>query len=115
MVSTSWPVTILLLRGQKIDLCQEDNNLGCVPLEFPNKLQVIFRQGTIRTDGVSGLRDQMQIDLHLVALYAKMFSYGTEEILAKIVGIGVEAKIGRLALRGPSCWKDFSLPEYSAD
>ena len=57
----------------------------------------------------------MQSDLHLVALYANIVAYGTKEILVKIVGIGMEPEIGRLALRGPSCWKDLSLSKYPSD
>jgi len=56
---------------------------------------------------------QMQTDFHLVALYANILAYGTENVLAEIAGTGMETKVRGLALGGPPGRENLSLPECS--
>ena len=56
----------------------------------------------------------MPIGLHIVALFAKVLSYGTEAFLGGADRKGVETTVRRVALRGTPGWQDLSIAEPAA-
>lgn len=68
---------------------------------------------TLLTISSTRRMNQMRCFLHLVALYANMNEYGTENFLAEIVRIRLGTEIDCLACRCKAGGQDLSLPEHS--